>query len=101
MSACLIGLGSNLGDRAETLSRAVSQLLSHPSIRVLARSGWRETRPVGGPGGQGAFLNGAVLLDTSLGPRELLAELRAVERTQGRKRGEHWAARTLDLDLLL
>jgi 2-amino-4-hydroxy-6-hydroxymethyldihydropteridine diphosphokinase len=101
MSLCLIALGSNLGDRVATLDAAVRRLGEIPGIAVLKSSRWHETAPVGGPAGQGKFLNGAVLLETSLSPEELLAALRRVETDCGRGRDVHWGPRTLDLDLLL
>ena len=72
-----------------------------PGLRVVAGSGWRETAAIGGPGGQGAFLNGAVLLDAAIGPEDVLAAIGRIENSLGRKRGERWGPRTIDLDLLL
>jgi pantoate--beta-alanine ligase len=83
------------------LHRAVEQLNSDGDVRVVRKSSLRETAPVGGPAGQPNFLNGAVLVETSLSPRELLAQLMNVEQGLGRKRKEHWGPRTVDLDLLL
>jgi len=101
MPFCLVGLGSNLGNHREILDAAAVRLAEHPRIRLLARSRWRETTPVGGPAGQPNFLNGAVRLETSLLPGELLAFLQEVENRAGRRRTERWGPRTLDLDLLL
>ncbi|MBI2827150.1 MAG: 2-amino-4-hydroxy-6-hydroxymethyldihydropteridine diphosphokinase [Planctomycetia bacterium] len=100
MAECLVALGSNLGDRRATLSRAVA-LLASPQLRVVAQSGWRETPAVGGPPDQPPFLNGAVTLSTSLAPQALLDELQRIERELGRVRDVHWGPRTVDLDLLL
>jgi 2-amino-4-hydroxy-6-hydroxymethyldihydropteridine diphosphokinase len=96
-----VGLGANLGDREHTLRAAVDALSSDDEIEVEAVSTLRETEPVG-VGEQPPFLNGAVVLQTSLGARELLERLLAVEERFGRVRvpGEH-GPRTLDLDLLL
>jgi 2-amino-4-hydroxy-6-hydroxymethyldihydropteridine diphosphokinase len=96
-----VGLGSNLGDREGTIRAAVAALAQEDGIEVGAVSRLRDTEPVG-VGGQPRFLNGALALDTSLGPRELLERLLAVEQRFGRVRvaGEH-GPRTLDLDLLL
>ena len=59
-------------------------------------------RAVGGPAGQRAFLNAAARLETSLPPAELLARLQRIEWHLGRTGAKtRWAARTLDLDLLL
>jgi len=101
MPTCLIGLGSNQGDRRAMLEAAVARLASHPQVGAVARSAWRETRPAGGPAGQRDFLNGAARLETTLAPEELLAVLRQIEEQLGRRRGERWGPRTIDLDLLL
>lgn len=101
MAVCLIGLGSNSGNRQALLAAAVSRLRECPQIKVLDCSAWRETAPVGGPSGQLCFLNGALTLETSLSPRQLLAQLIGIEHQLGRRRAERWGARTIDLDLLL
>jgi 2-amino-4-hydroxy-6-hydroxymethyldihydropteridine diphosphokinase len=97
----LIGLGSNLGDRKARLDAAVAALGRTAGIAVVKVSGYHETRPVGGPPGQGDYLNAAVAIETSLEPLELLHVLQEIERDGGRVRTEHWGPRTVDLDLLL
>jgi pantoate--beta-alanine ligase len=74
---------------------------SSGDVRVVRESSLRETTPIGGPAGQPSFLNGAILVETSLSPHNLLARLMDVEQGLGRKRTEHWGPRTVDLDLLL
>jgi 2-amino-4-hydroxy-6-hydroxymethyldihydropteridine diphosphokinase len=101
MATCLIGLGSNVGDRPGTLDRALGLLDRLPAVRVIARSRWRETTPVGGPPDQGSFLNGAALLETALAPLSLATLLWEIETQFGRVRRHRWGPRTLDLDLLL
>lgn len=101
MSQCLIAVGANLGDRSETIDRALQLLTGRPQVSALAHSGWRETAAVGGPADQPAYLNGAILLTTALSPTQVLAELQAIEQRLGRERGVRWGARTIDLDLLL
>ena len=101
MAHALVALGSNLGERAGQLNAALAELARLPSSRLIRRSGWFETPPIGGPTGQGAFLNGAALLWTTLAPRSLLASLQEIEQRLGRVRGERWGARLIDLDLLL
>lgn len=96
-----ISLGSNLGDRRAHLAGAIDALAGSPGIDVLAVSTHHETAPIGGPSGQGAFLNAAATLDTTLGPEALLGRLREVEATGGRTREVRWDARTIDLDLIL
>ena len=101
MPRCLIALGSNAGDRAWYLDEAVRRLSAQPTLRVERRSAWRETAPIGGPSAQPPYLNGAAILETSLPPRDLLRLLNDIESELGRVRKERWAARTVDLDLLL
>ena len=101
MACCLIGCGSNQGARREQLDRAIELLGVMPGITMRTVSRHRETRPIGGPPDQAPFLNGACLVETELGPHELLGVLAAVENTLHRDRTERWGPRTLDLDILL
>jgi 2-amino-4-hydroxy-6-hydroxymethyldihydropteridine diphosphokinase len=101
MATCLIGLGSNLGDRRQALDQAVRRFRRHCQVHVTATSRWHETTPVGGPPGQEPFLNGAAVLETALEPEALLAVLHRIEADFGRSRTERWGPRRLDLDLLL
>jgi 2-amino-4-hydroxy-6-hydroxymethyldihydropteridine diphosphokinase len=101
MATALIGLGSNLGDRAATLDKAIELLRSESQIRVIAVSSFRPSKPAGGPAGQGEFINACSRLETSLAPEELLTRLLAVEAQVGRVREERWGPRVIDLDLLL
>ena len=100
-SGIYIGLGSNLGDRARHIEGALRELAADGDIRVIARSTLHETEPVGGPAGQGRYLNAVAELETALSPRELLERLQAVEAAHGRERTVLNGPRTLDLDLLL
>jgi 2-amino-4-hydroxy-6-hydroxymethyldihydropteridine diphosphokinase len=95
----VVGLGSNLGDRFATLDGAAEALGRLEATRLVARSRWRETAPVGGPP-QGPYLNGAVRLETALDPAALLRQLLALEARFGRARRVRWGPRTLDLDVL-
>jgi 2-amino-4-hydroxy-6-hydroxymethyldihydropteridine diphosphokinase len=90
----LLALGSNLGDREAFLRAAVD------ALPVVAESQVFETDPVGGPDGQGAYLNMVVAVDTTLDPHELLRWCQETERQAGRERVEHWGPRTLDIDIL-
>lgn len=96
-----IALGSNLGDRSATLTAALYDLNRTPGIRVVSRSSFHETTPVGGPPGQANYLNAAAQLETSLSPSELLAVLQSLELHYGRVREVLCGPRTLDLDLLI
>jgi 2-amino-4-hydroxy-6-hydroxymethyldihydropteridine diphosphokinase len=101
MITCLLGLGSNLGDRCAILNAAIDQLHAHPQVALRARSEWFRTTPAGGPAEQDEFVNAAVCLETSLSPESLWALLREIEERLGRQRHERWGPRTVDLDLLL
>ncbi|MEW4566667.1 2-amino-4-hydroxy-6-hydroxymethyldihydropteridine diphosphokinase [Tautonia sp. JC769] len=97
----LIALGSNLGDRSHILDRAIAEIAQSAEVVVRGVSRYHETPPVGGPGGQGAFLNAAAALETTLDPFALHRLLIEVEHQAGRVREVRWDARTLDLDLIL
>ncbi len=96
-----IGLGSNLGDRNRILDDALYALGTLPGSRLVGCSSLVSTAPVGGPPGQGPYLNAAAGLETTLAPHDLLAELQAIEQAAGRRRVVRWGERSLDLDLLL
>lgn len=96
-----IALGSNLGDRPANLNAALERLRQEPGVTVEAVSRFWETTPVGGPAGQGTYLNAAARLTTSLAPQELLQLLLRLEAELGRTRTLRFAPRTLDLDVLL
>ncbi|MHC4391531.1 MAG: 2-amino-4-hydroxy-6-hydroxymethyldihydropteridine diphosphokinase [Planctomycetota bacterium] len=96
-----VALGSNLGDRKSTIEQAVALIGQLPGTRVTRRSALIETEPVGGPGGQPGYLNGALELRTELGPHRLLDKLHRIEAELGRVRTVRFGARTIDLDLLL
>jgi 2-amino-4-hydroxy-6-hydroxymethyldihydropteridine diphosphokinase len=102
MPRAFIGLGSNLGERRETLLAAVGRLRGLPDVEVTAVSSFRDTEPVEYRD-QPRFLNGAVELETDLSARALLGSLLDLERAFGRDRSAAppHGPRTLDLDLLL
>ncbi len=99
-----IALGSNRGDRRAHLSAALDALRSLPGVLSVEPAPLYETDPVGGPAGQGKFLNTAAAVNTDLSAEQLLAELNQIEASRGRDRQaepERCAPRTLDLDILL
>jgi 2-amino-4-hydroxy-6-hydroxymethyldihydropteridine diphosphokinase len=101
MPLVYIGLGANLGDREQTIRKALDRLDANPAVEILRVSSLRETEPVG-YADQPRFLNGVAALETTLGPRELLDLMLAVERDLGRTReGPRFGPRPIDLDLLL
>lgn len=96
----VLALGSNLGDRFDSLQGALDSLFDAPGLDFVAVSPVYETDPVGGPE-QGPYLNAVVIADSSLEPRTLLERAESVETAFGRVRAERWGARTLDVDLIM
>lgn len=97
---CYIGLGGNLGERAENLRAAVGRIKKIRGVELLRVSSFYETA-AWGVTNQPAYLNAAVKISAALEPLELLDELQRIELELGRVRLEHWGARTIDLDILL
>lgn len=95
-----IGLGSNLGDRENTLRQALEYLKSRPRILSLRAGSIVQTSALG-PGPQPEYLNAVAEVVTSALPYQLLYILQETEEQFGRQRQEKWGPRTLDLDLLL
>jgi 2-amino-4-hydroxy-6-hydroxymethyldihydropteridine diphosphokinase len=102
MAEVYLGLGSNLGDKAENLRLALRSLTSArgSSVTLVAVSSLYRTEPVGYLN-QDWFLNAAAHVDTLLSPRELLNRLISIERELGRVRTVRNGPRSIDLDILL
>lgn len=94
-----IAIGSNLGDRVENCRKAVELIGKLPSTKVIRESSLYETEPWGYED-QPLFLNGAVEIETSLSPVELLVELKRVEAETGRQETFRWGPRAIDLDIV-
>lgn len=96
----VLALGSNLGDRTDTLSAAVAELVDRPEVRLRDVSPVVVTAAVGGPGDQPDFLNMVLEIETGLDPYELLEHCHAVEAAHHRTRAVRWGPRTLDVDII-
>ena len=99
-----IALGSNQGNRQDHLSTALAALRLLPGVASVTNSPIYETDPVGGPTGQGKFLNSVAAVNTELTPETLLEKLNQIEADHGRDRqaeSQRCGPRTLDLDILL
>ncbi len=94
-----LSLGSNLGDRAAQLARAM-EALAAAGVRVVRRSSLYRTEPVD-VSTQGWFLNCVLEAETDLMPRRLLRVLLEVERSLGGKKLVRRGPRAIDIDLLL
>lgn len=101
MAQCLVSFGANLGTRESAIAAATRELSSMAEIENFRASRLYETPPIGGPDGQDPFLNGVAAFDTTAGARQVLAWLQDLEERLGRVRDRRWAARSIDLDVVL
>jgi len=100
MSHCLVALGGNIGDVADTFAAALDLLQDHADIDIVRVSRCFVTEPVGADAGD-TYLNAAAALETSLDPAGLLETTKSVEAELGREQDHAaWEPRTVDLDLV-
>ena len=97
-STVWIGLGANLGERADTLRFALAAIAAIQNTCVQRVSSLYRSAPVdaGGPD----YLNAVAELRTTLEPQALLEALQTIELSAGRERPYRNAPRTLDLDII-
>lgn len=95
-----LSLGSNVGDRLQSLRAAGDMLRATKEITVIRESRVYETAPVG-EADQDPFLNMAVEIGTSLAPLTLLDRTQAIERELGRVPTRRWGPRIIDIDIVL
>jgi 2-amino-4-hydroxy-6-hydroxymethyldihydropteridine diphosphokinase len=98
----IVALGSNLGDSAQIVRRALERLQSLANSAVLKSSLW-QTTPVDCPPGSPRFVNAVALFEPLPGetPESLLAKLQGLEKRFGREPKKiHNEPRPLDLDLI-
>ncbi len=94
-----IGLGSNLGNRKENITKAIEKLSKTSGIELVKQSSLIETEPYGKLD-QPDFLNCVILVKTDINPEHLLEICNKIENDLGRIRKEKWGPRTIDLDIL-
>lgn len=95
-----VALGSNLGDPPAQIRGALTTLAAMLETRLVRHSSFYSNPPIGNPD-QPDFVNAVAEIRTRLAPRDLLDQLLALERNQGRTRDYVNAPRTIDLDVLL
>ncbi|MDX1984929.1 MAG: 2-amino-4-hydroxy-6-hydroxymethyldihydropteridine diphosphokinase [Bryobacteraceae bacterium] len=93
-----LGLGSNLGDRAQNLRQA-AELIAAAGVTPLRMSSTHETEPMYVTG-QPMFLNQVMEGETEVFPRTLLKRLKSIEQAMGRKRTVRNGPRPIDIDIL-
>ncbi|XAR65297.1 2-amino-4-hydroxy-6-hydroxymethyldihydropteridine diphosphokinase [Bertholletia excelsa] len=94
----VIALGSNVGDRLHNFHEAL-HLVKNSGIQITRHACLYETEPAYVTD-QPLFLNSAVRGVTKLGPHELLAILKKIEKSLGRTGGIRYGPRPIDLDIL-
>jgi 2-amino-4-hydroxy-6-hydroxymethyldihydropteridine diphosphokinase len=106
----VLAFGSNAGQRFESLQAAMDALTDTPGVQPLSISPVYETEPYGGPAGavdskdlsgQDPYLNAVAVIGTDLTPQQLLIRTQAIEQALHRVRGERWAPRTIDVDIIV
>ena len=101
--AAVLAFGANLGERAQTIRDAASELASSPGILSVRLSSLLESvavTPAGPSPEEPPYLNAVALVQTTLTPRQLLQTALRIEQQFGRVRTQRWAARTLDIDIV-
>ena len=102
MHTVYLSLGSNLGDKEQNLTSAISEIARRIGD-ITAQSAFLETEPWGFDS-DNAFLNAAVCVETQLSPYELLHTTQQIERDLGRVQKSHqglYHDRIIDIDILL
>ena len=101
METVYVGLGSNLSDPVQQVTRGCAEIAALNQVQLIKTSSLYHSPPMG-PTDQPDYINAVAEIATSLTPEELLVELQAIENKHGRVRtAQRWSARALDLDILL
>lgn len=101
MATVYLGLGSNLAAPIAQIEQAMISIAAIENTHVIGVSSLYGSKPMG-PQDQPDYINAVLALNTTLTPLQLLDALQAIELSAGRvRKNERWAARVLDLDILL
>jgi 2-amino-4-hydroxy-6-hydroxymethyldihydropteridine diphosphokinase len=104
VTRAVIALGANLGEREVSIADAIADLAAIDGVSIVAQSTLMSTVAVTESGPDDThpeYLNGVVIVDTTISAHTLLAMLHDIELRHGRVRAERWGDRTLDLDLIV
>ena len=96
----VIAFGSNMGDSVSTLKQACAHIAALEGVKLIKTSSFYQTKPWG-YAEQNDFINGVMLVETTLSPTKLYEHLTALEQEFGRKRLFKNGPRTLDLDIVV
>ena len=96
----IVALGSNIGDKADNIARAIATLTGDGRVTLVAASRNYQTAPWGNTD-QDWFVNACISVRTGLDPHALLTRCLEVERELGRVRAVKWGPRSIDLDVLV
>ncbi len=97
MTIVYLSLGSNIGNRKKNLQQAIIELEKN-NINSVKLSSLYETEPIGPK--QRKFYNMAGKFNTKLQPKELLNQLKQIEKKLGRTKTFRWGPRIIDIDIL-
>lgn len=95
----ILGLGSNIGDKAANIREAVRRLETDTAVRVIAQSRLYRSPPWGVTE-QDWFINACVGLEIDRSAREMLELCQSIELQMGRQRLQRWGTRNIDVDIL-
>ncbi|MCX7991228.1 MAG: 2-amino-4-hydroxy-6-hydroxymethyldihydropteridine diphosphokinase [Proteobacteria bacterium] len=98
MSRAYIALGSNLGNPAENINRAVSLLIAE-GLKVIKSSSFYKTEPYGLKD-QPFFINSVVVTETGLNVKDLFCLVKKIETQMGREKTIKYGPRLIDLDII-
>lgn len=98
----ILSLGSNIGDRADWLTRATEAIAALPSTRIIARSSLYKTEAVNVPAEfkDQSFLNAVLIVETTLSPKQLSKAVHQIEDQLQRTRDIPNQPRTIDIDII-
>jgi GTP cyclohydrolase-4 len=97
LASVYLGLGANIGNRTQNFEKALDMLSQGAQVKQV--SSFYETEPIG-YSNQPQFLNAVCRISTSLSPEQLLALIKEIEATLGRKPSFRNAPRPIDIDIL-
>lgn len=100
MNKVYLGLGSNLGNRAEYISKAISEINTSANCDVIKLSSVYESKPYGNTG-QPNFFNAILEVETKFSLIQLFGFIKSIEAELGRKERKRWAPREIDIDIIL